>query len=56
MGVLNARGVKAAYDSGMDRTYLGSAKRAERNVLIDNVARIALALKVEAGRLLKDEP
>ena len=44
-----------AYDSGMDRTYLGSVERAERNVSIDNIARIAKALNVEAWRLLRDE-
>lgn len=31
---------------GLHRTYIGSIERAERNVSIDNIARIARALKV----------
>jgi hypothetical protein len=34
---------------------LFSAARSERNVSIDNIARIAKGLKVEAWRLLKDD-
>jgi transcriptional regulator with XRE-family HTH domain len=44
-----------AYDSGINRTYLSAVERAERNVSIDNVARIAKGLKVEPWRLLKDD-
>lgn len=43
-----------AYESGVNRTYLGSVERSERNVSIDNIARIAKALGVEPWKLLKD--
>ena len=43
-----------ADEIGIDRTYCGSVERAERNVSIDNVARIAKALAVEPWMLLKD--
>jgi DNA-binding XRE family transcriptional regulator len=43
-----------AHESGVDRTYVSSIERAERNVSIDNVARIAKALAVEPWKLLKD--
>ncbi|MEA2820195.1 MAG: hypothetical protein QOJ86_2199, partial [Bradyrhizobium sp.] len=43
-----------ADEIGIDRTYCGSVERAERNVSIDNVARIARALAVEPWKLLKD--
>jgi transcriptional regulator with XRE-family HTH domain len=43
-----------ADEIGIDRTYCGSVERAERNVSIDNVARIAKALAVEPWQLLKD--
>jgi hypothetical protein len=33
---------------------IGSVERAERNVSIDNIARIAKALAVEPWKLLKD--
>jgi hypothetical protein len=36
------------------RTCCGSVERAERNVSIDHVARIAKALAVEPWKLLKD--
>jgi transcriptional regulator with XRE-family HTH domain len=36
-----------AHESGVNRTYLSSVERAERNVSIDNIARIAKALAVE---------
>ena len=44
-----------AYDCGINRTYLSAVERAERNVSIDNVARIAKGLQVEAWKLLKDD-
>jgi transcriptional regulator with XRE-family HTH domain len=44
-----------AHDSGMNRTYLSAMERAERNVSIDNIGRIAKGLHVEPWRLLKDE-
>lgn len=44
-----------AYDSGINRTYLSAVERSERNVSIDNIARIARGLRVEPWKLLKDE-
>jgi transcriptional regulator with XRE-family HTH domain len=43
-----------ADEIGIDRTYCGSVERAERNVSIDNIARIAKALAVEPWKLFKD--
>jgi len=43
-----------AFDSGLNRTYLSSVERSERNISIDNIARIAKALGVEPWKLLKD--
>jgi len=43
-----------AHESGINRTYLSSVERAERNVSIDNIERIARGLQVEASTLLKD--
>jgi transcriptional regulator with XRE-family HTH domain len=39
----------------MGRTYLSGIERAERNVSIDNIARIAKGLRVEPWKLLRDE-
>jgi transcriptional regulator with XRE-family HTH domain len=44
-----------AYDSGINRTYLSAVERSERNISIDNVARVAKGLKVEPWKLLKDD-
>jgi DNA-binding XRE family transcriptional regulator len=44
-----------AHEAGMNRTYLSAVERSERNVSIDNIARIAKALRTEAWKLLRDE-
>jgi transcriptional regulator with XRE-family HTH domain len=44
-----------AYDCGINRTYLSAVERSERNVSIDNIARIAKGLHVEPWKLLKDD-
>ena len=36
----------------LHRTYVGSVERAERNVSLDNVERLALALGVDVSELL----
>lgn len=41
--------------SGMNRTYVSSVERCERNVSIDNIEKIAKALKTEAWKLLKPD-
>lgn len=43
-----------AHECGINRTYLSSVERSERNISIDNVARIAEAFGVEAWVLLRD--
>ena len=37
---------------GVHRTYIGSVERGERNVSLDNILRIALALGLRASELL----
>jgi transcriptional regulator with XRE-family HTH domain len=39
--------------AGLHRTYVGSIERAERNVSIDNIGRLAEALGVTISELLK---
>lgn len=45
---------KLAELCGLHRTYIGSVEREERNISIDNIAKIAKALNVSHLELLKD--
>jgi transcriptional regulator with XRE-family HTH domain len=53
----SARGIsqeRLADLAGLHRTYVGSVERSERNISIDNIARLATALGVTPSTLLKD--
>jgi len=41
---------------GLHRTYVGAVERAERNISIDNIERLARVLKVEIGELFNNNP
>jgi transcriptional regulator with XRE-family HTH domain len=42
--------------AGLHRTYIGSIERSERNISIDNIAKLATAFGVTASKLLEDRP
>lgn len=42
-----------ASEAGLHRTFIGAVERAERNISIDNVERLAIALNVRPWELLK---
>jgi transcriptional regulator with XRE-family HTH domain len=44
-----------AHESGINRSYLSDVERAQRNLSIDNLDRLAQALGVEAWTLLRPE-
>jgi transcriptional regulator with XRE-family HTH domain len=44
-----------AHKAKVHRTYLGMIERAERNLSIDNIEKIAKALEVKPHQLLMDE-
>ncbi len=41
-----------AFRAGLDRTYVGSVERGERNIAVLNLIKIAKVLGVEAGAIL----
>ncbi|WP_439505213.1 helix-turn-helix domain-containing protein [Sediminibacterium sp.] len=42
---------KLAFESELDRTYIGSVERGERNISIINLRKISNALKTETSKL-----
>jgi transcriptional regulator with XRE-family HTH domain len=40
--------------AGLHRTYVGSVERGERNISIDNIERLAVALNVSPASLLEE--
>lgn len=44
---------RLALEAGLNRTYVSAVERSEQNISLDNIARIANALNVEAFNLLK---
>ena len=45
-----------ADQAGLHRTFVGSVERAERNISLDNVERLAKALGVTMSQLLAEAP
>jgi transcriptional regulator with XRE-family HTH domain len=39
--------------AGLDRTYVSAVERGRRNISLDNICRLAVALEVDAGELLR---
>jgi transcriptional regulator with XRE-family HTH domain len=46
---------KLAFVCDLDRTYIGSVERGERNISVINLRKIAKALKIEVSALLNVE-
>lgn len=51
-GELGVSQEELGHRAKLDRTYIGSVERGERNVSLDNIYRIARVLGVEARELL----
>ncbi|KGE86854.1 MAG: helix-turn-helix domain-containing protein [bacterium] len=44
-----------AFEADLDRTYVSSVERGERNIAVLNLAKLARALGVEVSTLLQEE-
>lgn len=44
---------KLSFACNLDRTYIGSVERGERNISVINLNKIAIALKTESSEILK---
>ncbi|KIC45482.1 XRE family transcriptional regulator [Tateyamaria sp. ANG-S1] len=44
---------RLAHEAGLNRTYLSAVERSEQNISVDNIARLADAMGVEAWLLIK---
>ena len=42
-----------AYEAGLNRTFVSSVERRERNISLDNIARLAAALGVDIRQLFE---
>ena len=51
---LNLSQESLAAEAGLHRTYIGAIERAERNLSLDNVERLARALNVAPSSLLEE--
>lgn len=43
-----------AHDAGLDRTYISGVERGKRNISLENIERLAVALGVKIERFFKD--
>lgn len=44
-----------AFSCGLHRTYISDVERGSRNISIDNIEKISIALHISASDLLKEE-
>lgn len=54
-GIVDISQEELAYRCGLHRTYISDIERCNRNISIDNIEKIAMALSVSPADLLKEE-
>ncbi len=51
---LNLSQEQLALKAGLDRTYIGGIERGERNISLNNIKKISLALEIKISKLFED--
>lgn len=54
-GIVDISQEELAYRCGLHRTYISDVERCNRNISIDNIEKIAIALSVSPADMLKEE-
>lgn len=54
-GIVDISQEELAYRCGLHRTYISDVERCNRNISIDNIEKIALALSVSPADLMREE-
>lgn len=54
-GIIDISQEELAYRCGLHRTYISDVERCNRNISIDNIEKIALALSVSPADLMREE-
>lgn len=54
-GIVDISQEELAYRCGLHRTYISDVERCNRNISIDNIEKIAIALLVSPADLLKED-
>lgn len=54
-GIIDISQEELAYRCGLHRTYISDVERCNRNISIDNIEKIAIALTVSPADLLRED-